>query len=827
MVGVVLGFVVAMTLAAAAQATSSTMTNFNNYNGAYPYAGLIQGADGNFYGTTLFGGTRNVGTVYKVTPYGVPRTNQSVVYSFTPYGPDGNEPAGPLLWGSDGNLYGTAYQGGDGICGSPNVGCGTVFQINPSTGAEFTVHTFAISNSDGINPISGLIQSPAGGPLFGTASNGGANGYGMIFSVNLDGSGYTDLYDFCPVAGCADGANPEAGLVADASGNLYGTTVYGGASGYGVVYELVASTGYTYTVLYSFAGSPDGANPFAPLVLGPDGDLYGTTAYGGTAGYGTVFKTSIHHIPPVTLVIHSFQDDPSAIPFGPLLLAADGYFYGTTYYGGPNDEGTVFRISAPFGTVYESIFSFAGSPNGGAYPESGLVQATNGYLYGTAQGGGNFGDGVVFTLSPVREEFIPVTPCRLLDTRSGTPLLGMATTNFNVQTLAADNCGYDLSYASSYALNVTIIPDYGPVGYITVYPANSPQGVPLTSTLNAYDEQIKAALPFVLGGWDTGARAPSEAIGIYASNETDVLVDLQGFFTEQPALQFYPTGPCRVVDTRGSNGPLGGPSLVGNMPRLFPMMASPCFANLGGAPPVAYELNLTALPSNGQPLYYLTAWQGGQPQPDVSNLNSLSGTVVANAAIVQAGAGADGAISVYASNNTDFIIDVNGYWNPPGADGINYYPGLPCRSVDTRPITGGTGFTGTYEANVAASVCTPFSLLTPAAYDLNATVVPYGAMDFLTLWSVGQPQPVVSTLNAYNGSVTSNMAIVPNTNNVGVINGYASGPSFTDLLLDLSGYFAPSVPGGGGGNGGGGGGGGQKRGEQRPKQLGLHVIGAK
>jgi len=328
------------------------------------------------------------------------------------------------------------------------------------------------------------------------------------------------------------------------------------------------------------------------------------------------------------------------------------------------------------------------------------------------------------------------------------------------------------------------VPSYGPVGYVNLFPANSPKGVPDTSLMNSYNQVIKAAFPIVQGGW---MGTPNAGVGIYTTDKTDVILDLQGYFIEQGGLQFYPMTACRVVDTRGSNGPLGGPFLKGNVIRQFPMMASSCLASLAGVPPSAYALNLTVVPHNGL-LGYLTAWPGGEPQPDVSNLNNLTPYPMANAAIIQSGAGADGPIEVYASNDTDVIIDAFGYFNPPGANGYNYYPGLPCRALDTRLTTG--AFTGLYEANVGASVCAPSSLLLPAAYELNSTVVPNGFMGYLTLWPAGMNQPLVSTLNAYDGTPTSNAAMIVNTNNVGILNAYASGQ--TNLILDLNGYFGPT-----------------------------------
>ncbi len=169
-------------------------------------------------------------------------------------------------------------------------------------------------------------------------------------------------------------------------------------------------------------------------------------------------------------------------------------------------------------------------------------------------------------------------------------------------------------------------------------------------------------------------------------------------------------------------------------------------------------------------------------QPTVSTLNNPTATVVANAAIVPAAP--DGDIDVYAYNSTDLIIDINGYFAAPGQSGLSLYPIAPCRVLDTRN-NNGKPWQGQKVVNVEGSVCAPPA--SAQAYVFNATVVPPGKMPYLTLWADGQPQPTVSTLNAYDGFVTSNMAIVPTTN--GSIDAYAAG--LTQLILDISGYFAP------------------------------------
>ena len=196
----------------------------------------------------------------------------------------------------------------------------------------------------------------------------------------------------------------------------------------------------------------------------------------------------------------------------------------------------------------------------------------------------------------------------------------------------------------------------------------------------------------------------------------------------------------------------------------------------------AYSLNVTVLPAAGG-LDYLTVWPKGQLLPNVSTLNDNTGTVVANAAIVPAGTGTT---AFYPhSNNTDLLVDVNGYFAAPGQSGLSLYTAAPCRVLDTRGVGDGEPFSGTLIVDVVDSVCAP--PVAAQAYVFNATVVPAGILGFLTLWPDSEQMPTVSTLNAYDGFAASNMAIVPTLD--GSIDAYAQGT--TQLILDISGYFAP------------------------------------
>lgn len=364
--------------------------------------------------------------------------------------------------------------------------------------------------------------------------------------------------------------------------------------------------------------------------------------------------------------------------------------------------------------------------------------------------------------------FIPVTPCRLVDTRNangafgGPSLSAGATRSFGVPF---GSCGIPQS-ATAYSVNVTAVP-HGVLGFLSVWPDGQPQ--PNVSTLNSWDGRVKANAAIVPAG-------NAGAVDIYASGDTDLILDVNGYFEPTPGLDFYPTNPCRVFDSRNANGPFGGPSLGANEVRQIAVQDSACSVPSGAQ---AYSLNITAVPKTAS-LGYLTIWPSGATQPYVSTLNSYTGVTTANAAIVPGGTNGD--ISVFVTNSADVVVDINGYFAPSSSNGLLLYPLTPCRVVDTRQSTG--AFSGVLSPTFNTSCGVPSAA---QALVLNATVVPVGPLGYLSLWEAGMPQPYVSTLNSYDGSVISNMAIVPASS--GLIEAYTS--NATQLILDVSAYFAP------------------------------------
>jgi hypothetical protein len=383
-------------------------------------------------------------------------------------------------------------------------------------------------------------------------------------------------------------------------------------------------------------------------------------------------------------------------------------------------------------------------------------------------------DGFLAAVSyPQPLRFVPITPCRVADTRNpagpfgGPSIAGGSSRDFVVPASA---CGVPVT-AQAYSLNVTVVP-HGPLGFLAIWPSG--QARPFVSLLNSVDARIKsnaAILPAGAGG----------AVSIYATDTTDVFLDIDGYFvsaTDPSALAFYPLTPCRVADTRVAAGPLGGTVLLGNSTRTFPVLLAAACGIPAGAQ--AYSLNFTLVPRG--PLGFLSTWPTGMPRPFVSTLNIPTGTVVAAAAIVPAGTG--GSIDVFVTDTTDLAIDINGYFAPAGAGGLSLYTVTPCRVFDSRLLLPAPPITGQSDVHITASACGIPVLA--KAFVLNATVVPVRSLGFLSLWPQGQTWPMTSTLNATDGALTSNMALVPTTN--GSISLYTT--DSTHVILDLSGYFA-------------------------------------
>jgi len=341
----------------------TTLYNFCTQTGCsdgdQPNAGLIQATNGDFYGTAYGGGAQGWGAVFRLTPGGTLTT----LYSFCAQTgcTDGETSYAGLIQASNGDFYGTTPYGGansSSDCSdfNPLTGCGTVFKITPN-GTLTTLYNFCAQSgcTDGNGPTAGLIQA-GNRDFYGTTVGGGAHLSGSVFQIAAQGK-LTTLYSFCALSSCADGAFPRAGLIYATNGNLYGTTESGGAYGGGTVFKITSKG--RLTTLYSFcpkSGCPDGDYPEAALIQGTDGNFYGTTRYGGANGnYGTVFKIT----PSGTLTtLYSFCAQSGCVdgagPYAGLIQATNGDFYGTTLVGGASNEGTVFSLSVGLGPFVET-----------------------------------------------------------------------------------------------------------------------------------------------------------------------------------------------------------------------------------------------------------------------------------------------------------------------------------------------------------------------------------------------------------------------------------------------------------------------------------------
>ncbi len=843
-------FLSSATIGASAQdfrSLYSFCTRANCPDGNSPNGWMVQGYDGNLYGTTAVGGS-GFGTVFKITTSGALTT----LHSFNDT--DGYEPSA-LTLGADGNFYGTTQSGGGESCSRGSNSCGTIFKITPA-GTLSTLYRFCSKPNcaDGYSPAAALVQG-SDGNFYGTTEDGGAAGQcgplgcGTIFRVTPTGA-FMTLYTFCPQGNCGynapDGAHPLAALVQGADGSFYGTTEAGGSTanncifGCGTVFRITRAGVLTtlhvfdgdgiypgqivqaldgnfygvtagsifrinpvgvFATMYSFSIS-DGDNPTG-LLQATDGNLYGVTSQGSNRncvfGCGTIFKLSLNG---TLTTLHAFDGSDGGTPLGGLVQGTDGSFYGTTSKGGSSQNcqggcGTVFKIGVALTPFVEARPSLGGSGaqvnllgsnlsgasavtfNGTAATFSVVSAsqitatvpsgATTGMIRVTVPAG-SLTSNTDFHI-PGPYQFVSVTPCRLIDTRqTNSPIQGGTSRNFTLPQLGG--CGIPAS-AAAYSLNVTVSP-HGPLGYLIVWTQGEVR--PFASTMNSPDGRTKANAAIVAAG--------NDAISVYASDTTDLILDIDGYFATPGSTtdQFYPLTPCRIVDTRGADGPLSGPYLTGLQERDFPIPQSPCIPQNDAIK--AYSFNVTVKPHPaGQRMTYLKIWPQGEPEPAVSTLNNPTATTVANAALVAAGT--NGGIAVFPSDDTDLLIDINGYFAAPGSGGLSLYPVPTCRALDTRGVGSGQPFTGELTVNVSGSACQPPS--GARGYVFNATVIPVHQLGYLTLWPDGEPQPTVSTLNAPDGLVTSNMAIVP-TNN-GSIDAFAS--ALTQLILDISSYFAP------------------------------------
>lgn len=351
----------------AAGQTLTTLASFNGANGVHPYSGLVADPGGNMYGTTWNGGANAAGTIY---PFDAATHAINTLFSFD--GSNRAQPYAGLLRDAGGNLFGTTRIGG-------TYGGGTVFQLSASTHMLTTLHSF--NDLDGEFPYASLVADPNHN-LFGATNSGGLGGWGTIYRIDAGTRTLDTLISFS--FGDINGQRPVAEPIYLDDGNLYGTTA-------ATLFSLSPST-HAFTVLASFGDSHGG--PPSGVVADAAGNLYGTTTLGGPDNKGTIFEFVSATKQLITLA--TFDGSNGGEPMGGVIIGADGNLYGTTYVGGAYDFGTVFKFDRTEGTI-ATLASFNGGFETG--PMAGLTADDNGNYFGTTSGGGEFGYGTVFEVS--------------------------------------------------------------------------------------------------------------------------------------------------------------------------------------------------------------------------------------------------------------------------------------------------------------------------------------------------------------------------------------------------------------------------------------------
>jgi uncharacterized repeat protein (TIGR03803 family) len=376
--------------------TERVLYSFSGGNdGGNAATGLALDASGNLYGTTVVGGTYNCGTVFELSPQGS-SWQENALYAFTCYG-DGKNPHGGVTL-DRGNLVGTTVAGGTGgACAGD--GCGVVFQLKQS-GSESTLHDFTAGN-DGFGP-GGAVTFDSGGHIFGTTPDGGTYSQGVIYEVMRSGRHWHE-HVVHPFTGGRDGGVGSLGQLLYDSSNFYGVTELGGAHGAGTVFKLSPGSNNQWTLktIYAFKGTPDAGYPYGGLIADASGNLYGTTYYGGAAGLGSVFELVRNQKGGYReRVLYSFKGgSDGSYTTSTLVFAGSNELYGTTSGGGAScDCGVIFKVNPKTGA--ETVLHAFGTGTDGAYSYYGLTKDNGGNLYGTTVAGGRNGQGTVFEFTP-------------------------------------------------------------------------------------------------------------------------------------------------------------------------------------------------------------------------------------------------------------------------------------------------------------------------------------------------------------------------------------------------------------------------------------------
>jgi uncharacterized repeat protein (TIGR03803 family) len=388
----------AITTTPAAAQTETILHSFHQdgTDGTAPIGGVIFDASGNLYGTTSTGGAVKYGIVFELTPVGGGSWNEKVVHTFIHT--DGHAPFGGLSFDAAGHLYGTTSAGGV-------YNNGAVFELIPNARGNWGERVLRNFNREGQGSWGDLV-SDSSGNLYGVTGAGGAYGSGSVFELIPQASGTWSEKVLHSFGSGMDGAYPYLGVILDTAGNVYGTTAFGGAQGRGTVFEIAHASGaWIEKVLHSFTpqGAIDGDEPEGRLIFDAVGNLYGTTGSGGTGGWGTVFELTRNAGGTWTeQLLHSFTSTDGAGPFAGLTFDAHGNLYGTTASGGTGGRGTLFELQPALGGGWTQkvLHNFSNDGTDGYTPYAGVILDAAGNLYGTTSAGGTYNHGTVYEVTP-------------------------------------------------------------------------------------------------------------------------------------------------------------------------------------------------------------------------------------------------------------------------------------------------------------------------------------------------------------------------------------------------------------------------------------------
>ncbi len=805
---------------------SSRATSYDVYFGTAPAPPLAS----NTAGTTYSPGTLSAGTLYywRVVAKNAGGSSTSATWSFTT---QVAAPPAPVL--------SAPANGAGGIAVAP------VLSWSAASGATSYDVYFGTASSPA------LSANTAGTTYLPGTLSAGTVYYWYVVAKNVAGSNASAVWSFATNVAAPGLTAPANGAIGVSWTPTLSWTASSGATSYDVYFgtanppprltsitatsyspgTLSPGTTYHWLVVARNSGGVAASATWSfttqlapPNLLGPDNGAVGvsqqpTLSWSGSIGAAT-YDVYLGTSPSPPLVTTTTETNYAAGPLAGGVLyywrvVANGSGSSTSITwsfttqvaapvpGGPANGGFGVSLTpsltwsaAAGATSYDVYFGTQAAPplvtnvTGASYGPGTLISGALYFWRVVARDSGSASSSATWSFTtegtppPVTAlRYIPVTPCRIADTRSpagpfGGPSMGAG--ELRAIAIPQSGCGIPAT-AQAYSLNLTVVPR-GRLSYLTLWASGAPR--PVVSTLNSFEGTVVANAAIVPAGAGGG-------VNVYVTDPTDVIVDIDGYFDSTSganAYSFYPATPCRIADTRSPTGAFGGPSMEAHERRDFAIPSSACGLPVAAK---AYSLNVTVVPDPSVDyLGYLTTWPAGQGQPPVSTLNSWTGKVVANAALVPAGT--NGAISVFVTDRTDVILDTNGYFAAPGSAGaLSFYPVSPCRVVDTRSPDGPFGGP-ILAAQTGRSFPIPASgcgiPATAAAYSMNVTVVPSGALSFLTTWPTGAGQPFVSTLNSFDGSVVANAAIVP-AGAGGAVSVFVTNQ--THVVLDINGYFAP------------------------------------